>query len=207
MVARGIFLLLAGPTATGKTVVLSRLLARSKGLLKDVSVTTRPPREGERDGLDYHFWELARFERAAANGEFLEHALVHGLHRYGTLKAQVQGQLEQGVDVIKDMDVQGVSQVRKVLPYPASVSVFMLPPSKEVLLARFNQRGAGDAENLARRLQSAKKEIERVEEYDYLLFNLDIEQVVEDLQSVRRAEHLRCWRRASEAKELWLKNL
>ena len=105
------------------------------------------------------------------------------------------------------MDVQGVSQVRAALPYPATVTVFMLPPSKGELVARFTQRGAGDAENLARRLQSAQDEIRRVNEYDYLLFNEHVERAVEDLQAIRRAEHLRRQRRADEVNEGWMKSL
>ena len=202
MGAEGIFFLVAGPTATGKTTVLQRLREAAPGWIKDVSVTTRAPRPGEVDGRDYHFWSRERFEAALRREEFLEHALVHGLDFYGTLKGPVEAQLRQGVDVIKDIDVQGVAQVRRVWPYPRTVAVFMVPPAPGDLLARFRKRGAEEATQSAR-LETAAAEIGRIGEYEYLVCNRDVAAAVAELLAIRCAEHCRRARCEEEFRATW----
>lgn len=199
MSAKGIFFLVAGPTAAGKTSVLKTLLERAKGLEKDISVTTRAPRPGEADGRDYRFWTRERFEQGLKQGDFLEHAVVHGKDFYGTLRGPIEARLDQGVDVIKDIDVQGVEQVRAAMPYPRSVAIFLAPPGPQELLDRFRTRGGESDEALQRRLASAKMEVRRIGEYDYLVWNEVIESAVEEIEAIRRAERARSEGRMQDA--------
>jgi guanylate kinase len=145
MKKRGIFFLVAGPAGVGKTTLLQRLLEEEKDLVKAVSVTTRKPRQGEVDGVAYHFWDTERFGEAAQRGEFLEFAQVHQNY-YGTLSRFVEEQLAAGLDVVKDIDVQGVDQIRRLkqFNYPKAVTIFVLPPSKEELHARLKGRDSED---------------------------------------------------------------
>jgi guanylate kinase len=187
---RGLFFLVAGPAGVGKSTLLKRLLEGEQGLEKAVSVTTRAPREGEADGVAYYFWDEARFMAAVARGEFLEHAVVHG-KRYGTLAGFVQQRLEAGVDVVKDIDVQGVEQIRRLpeYQYPRSVAVFVMPPSREELVRRLRARGSEDEQSFAVRLRTAEAEIARKGEFDYLVVNGVLEEALEELKAIRLAEH------------------
>ncbi len=183
--------MVAGPAGVGKTTVLKQLLGEEQGLVKAVSVTTRPPRDGEVDGVSYHFWDDARFQTAAGRGEFLEHATVHGVASYGTLARFVDEQLDSGLDVIKDIDVQGVDLVRRVerFRYPRSVAIFIMPPSREELLRRLRGRGSESEESVARRIRTAEAELARAGEYDYQVVNDTVEQAVARLKAIRTAEH------------------
>ena len=203
MSGRGIFFLVAGPTAAGKTTLVKRLVSTCPGLVANVSVTTRAPRAGEVDGVDRHFWDRGRFEDAVKQGAFLEHAVVHGHEYYGTRARDVEELLDQGIDVIKDIDVQGVEQVRGKMPYPRSVSIFVVPPSPEDLERRFRDRGTEDEAALKKRLDSARKEIQSIGEYDYLVFNDLLEDAVEDFRAIRRAEGLRRARRQKDFERQW----
>jgi guanylate kinase len=203
MGSKGIFFLVAGPTAAGKTTVLRRLVEISSGLVKDVSVTTRPPRPGEVDGSDYHFWDLRRFRKGLEAGKFMEHALVHGTDSYGTLRRFVVERLKQGTDVIKDIDVQGATQIRKGMPYPETVAIFLVPPSLQELIGRFDKRGTEDQAVKARRLATIKRETRRIRDYDYLVLNRTVDETVYDLDAIRRAEHCKRVRREQEFKQTW----
>ncbi|MCY3022483.1 MAG: guanylate kinase [Planctomycetota bacterium] len=189
---RGILFLVAGPAGVGKTTVLLRLVAEESGLVKAVSVTTRKPRPREVDGVAYHFWDEARFAAAVTRGEFLEHASVHG-NRYGTLARFVEEQLQAGRDVVKDIDVQGVQQIRSLAQYhyPQTVAVFVTPPSREELVRRLRGRGSEDAGALALRLKTAEAEMERAHEYEYVVVNDSVETCVVRLKAIRVAEHCR----------------
>ena len=200
----GVFFLLAGPSGAGKSCLLRRLLELSPGLVRVVSVTTRRPRPGEVDGRDYRFWTPERFAAAVRGGELLEHAVVHGRDAYGTPRGEVEALLARGALAIKDLDVQGVAQVRRLWPYPRTVSIFVVPPSPEELAARLRGRGTEDEETLARRLAAAREELARIEEYDYLVVNADLEAAAEDLKALCRAEQLKRERRREEFAARWM---
>jgi guanylate kinase len=199
----GIFFLVAGPSGAGKTTVLKALVESSERLVKDVSITTRPPRPGEQDGLDYFFWTREKFELGIKQGEFLEYAQVHGSHYYGTSKQKVQDQLNLGNDVIKDIDVQGADQVRKVMPYPYSVGIFLAPPSPDELKRRLKGRGTEDEATIARRIESARAETARIGEFDFLVWNDRLIEAIEDLRAIRRSEHLRQEQQQELFKSRW----
>ena len=190
--ARGIFYLVAGPAGVGKTTLLNRLLAEETGLIKAVSVTTRKPRPGEVDGKAYFFWDEARFVAAVEQGEFIEHAVVHG-HHYGTPKKFIEEKLNAGVDVIKDIDVQGFAQIRwlKEYQYPRSVGIFVLPPSWEELVERLKGRGSEAEESLQIRIRNAGEEMRHVGEYDYQVVNGSVDHGLTELKAIRLAERCR----------------
>lgn len=187
----GIFFLVAGPAGVGKTTLLKRWVVEDKGLVKAVSVTTRAPRTGEVDGVSYHFWDEKKFEESVTRGEFLEHACVHGSKHYGTLAQFVEKELAAGHDVVKDIDVQGVEQIRRLerFRYPGSVAIFIMPPSKEELFARLKGRASETEQSLAVRLKTAEEEMARVGEYDHVVVNDTLEHALEKLKEIRRAEH------------------
>jgi guanylate kinase len=189
---RGIFFLVAGPAGVGKTTLLKRLVAEETGIVKAVSATSRAPRPGEVDGVAYFFWDEARIKAAVERGEFLEHAYVHG-NLYGTPAEFVEKKLSDGIDVVKDIDVQGVEQLRRLerFRYPASVAIFLLPPSPEELLKRISGRGSEVRRDVDLRLKNAESEMKRINEYDYKIVNDSLDNAFDQLKAIRTAEHCR----------------
>ena len=178
-------IILSSPSGGGKTTIAHQLMARRKDVGYSVSCTTRPPRDGEIDGRDYHFRSLEDFRRGQAAGEFAESAEVHG-HLYGTLRSEVARVLSSGKHVIMDIDVQGAKQFSAA--FPESVLVFILPPSAEALVERLTARGTEDPKSLIRRLRSAKDELKAIDLYPYVVVNDRIDSAVAAISSIIDAE-------------------
>jgi guanylate kinase len=185
--ASGCLFVLAAPSGGGKTSLTRELLIREPGIRLSVSYTTRPPRPGEQDGVDYHFVEETRFAALAAAGEFLEHAQVHGSW-YATSATWLRQQVADGRDVLLEIDWQGAAQVRKLIP--SAVSIFILPPSIESLEERLQKRGQDSDAVIARRLEAARDEIRHCGEFDYVIMNQDFARAVDDLSTIVRAARL-----------------
>jgi guanylate kinase len=178
----------SAPSGAGKTTVLARALRELGGIRFSVSHTTRTPRGAERDGVEYHFVDRAEFERLRKAGGLLEWAEVHG-NLYGTGVAEIEKASAAGVDILLDVDVQGAEQVRSRIP--EAVTVFILPPSYEVLEQRLRSRGQDDEASIQRRLAAAGQEIDRFERYDYAIVNDYLDGCVEELKSIVRAARCR----------------
>ena len=180
-------IILSAPSGGGKTTIAHQLLAVRDDVGYSVSCTTRPPREGELDGRDYHFLSLKDFKRGQAAGEFAESAEVHG-HLYGTLRAEVERVLSSGKHVIMDIDVQGARQFAAA--FPGSVLIFIMPPSAEALIARLEARGTEDPKSLIRRFRSAKDELKAIDLYQYVVVNDEVDSAVAAISSIIEAEGL-----------------
>lgn len=163
-------MVLAGPSGGGKTSVARALLEREAGLRLSVSVTTRPPRPAERDGVDYHFLDQAAFQRLAAEGALLEWAQVLGRHFYGTPREPVMAALGAGEDVLFDVDWQGFNNLRSALPGDV-LGVFLLPPSMGALRRRLEARGGEDRAEIDRRMDRAREEISHAPAFDHVIVN------------------------------------
>ena len=190
------------PSGGGKTTIAHKLLSLRKDLGYSVSCTTRPPREGEVNGRDYHFLAVEKFKRGQDAGEFAESAEVHG-HLYGTLRAEVARVLSSGRHVIMDIDVQGAQQFSAA--FPESVLIFILPPSADALIERLTARGTEDAKSLIRRFRSAKEELKSIDLYEYVVVNDRIDSAVAAISSIIDAEALK--RSRNDALEPLIKNI
>ena len=174
----------SGPSGAGKGTLLAGVREQRPDLGLTVSATTREPRPGERDGVDYHFLSEDEFKRRVAAGDFLEWANVHG-HRYGTLRSEVDKNLAVGRSVVLEIDVQGALNVRKV--YPDAVLVFIEPPSMEVLEQRLRGRGTEDEASLELRLKDAAGEMALAPHYDERVVNDDLDAAAARLLAVLEA--------------------
>ncbi|PLW70944.1 guanylate kinase [Pseudohalioglobus lutimaris] len=171
----------SAPSGAGKTSLVAALIERSNGLRVSVSHTTRSMRPGEHHGVNYHFVEEADFLAMLDRAEFLEHARVFG-NLYGTSQVWVEEQLKAGTDVILEIDWQGAQQVKRLRP--ATRSIFILPPSRETLLQRLNQRGQDDQAIIDKRMAEAVEEISHYVESDFLVVNDDFDQALAELESI-----------------------
>ncbi len=189
--SEGILLVLSAPSGCGKTTILKQVMAGLPGLVFSVSHTTRPPRPGEKGGRDYHFVSRREFEaiRDREPPGFLEWAEVHG-NLYGTSREEVGRLRTRGLDVVLDIDVQGAAQIRRSCD---PVTVFIAPPSLAELERRLRGRGTEAEETIALRLANARREMQAMADYDYLVVNDDLEVAVDALRSIIVAE--RCRRR------------
>lgn len=190
----GSLLVLSGPSGAGKTTLYRLLLERHPEIRFSVSCTTRAPRANERAEVDYHFLDAPAFAARVAAGAFLEHAEVHG-NRYGTLRAEVEGPVLEGVDVLLDIDVQGARQIREVTRggslAAAALFVFCAPPSFAVLRQRLVARGTDSPEVIERRLQQAQRELAAWREYDWLVVNDRLDLAVAQLEAIAMAARCR----------------
>lgn len=182
-------LVLSSPSGAGKSSIARALLARDKRLQMSVSVTTRPPRPGEVDGVDYRFIDERTFASMVAEGELLEHATVFG-HRYGSPRGPVEASLRGGRDVLFDVDWQGTQQLRQNARADL-VSVFILPPSRAELERRLHARAQDAEEVVQRRMAKAADEMSHWAEYDYIVVNREIDRAVAEVQAILNAERLR----------------
>jgi guanylate kinase len=202
-VTEGTLFIVAAPSGAGKSTLVNALLEREPDISLSISHTTRPPRPGEQYGRHYYFVERAEFEREVAEGIFLEHAEVHG-NFYGTSRTTVQELLQQGRDVLLEIDWQGAAQIRKAKP--DCVSVFILPPSRAELERRLRGRGSDSEDVIERRLRNSRGEIAHAHEFDYIIVNDRFEDALQTLQAIVRAVRqrsaLQCQRHEALIREL-----
>ncbi|NIP16824.1 MAG: guanylate kinase [Xanthomonadales bacterium] len=184
---RGNLVIVAAPSGGGKSSLVNALLERDPGLVLSISHTTRQPRPGENDGDWYHFTDRESFLRLVDEGAFLEHATVFDNH-YGTHAGEVERQLEQGLDVILEIDWQGARQVRAARP--ETRSIFIVPPSLEVLRQRLSRRATDSDSTIERRMRDAQSEISHWHEFDFVVVNDDFDTALADLEAVFRSLRL-----------------
>jgi guanylate kinase len=199
----GELFILSAPSGTGKTTLIQSLMAGGLngfgGLAFSVSHTTRQPREGETDGRDYHFVDQATFQSMIVAGAFLEWAQVHDNY-YGTSRDEVFPRLEEGIDVVLDIDVQGAEKV--LAGHPEAHGIFVMPPSYEDLETRLRLRGKDDEETIARRLAASLREMKRYERYHYVIINKDARRASEVLEAIILAKRHRRERMQTRVQEI-----
>lgn len=186
----GKLFVISGPSGAGKGTIVNAVMdqADPSGTALSISMTTREPRPGEEDGVNYFFVTKEEFRRQIEAGGFLEYAEVYD-HYYGTPKSKVMEKLNQGKDVILEIDIQGALNVKKA--FPEGVLIFILPPSMEVLRSRLTGRGTDAPEVIERRLSKTRGELTFIDRYDYGVVNDDLEEAVETVRAIMRAEHAR----------------
>ena len=196
---RGILFIISAPSGTGKTTLCKQLATNLPGLWHSISYTTRKPRPGEKHGEDYYFIGEQTFREMVARNEFVEWAHVYG-HLYGTPWKSLTEKIDQGIDVLLEIDVQGALQVKK--RFEDSVSIFILPPSMTVLRARLQARASDTQEEIQRRLHKVKEEVWSYREYAYIVRNEDLGRSLHDLESIFWSERLKTKR----LNMTWLEN-
>jgi guanylate kinase len=179
----GRLFVITGPSGVGKGTLIRRLLEEVPALELSVSATTRPPRPGERDGVDYHFTSEDEFDRLAREGQLLEHATYAG-HRYGTPRSEVEPRLAGGTSVVLEIEVQGARQVREAMP--EAVQVFIAPPSPEALRERLEGRGTDRPEQIDRRLEAARSELGARAEFAHVVVNDELDRAADELVALVR---------------------
>ena len=195
---RGMLIVVSSPSGGGKGTLIDRVLQTVAGVSYSVSYTTRAPRAKEQDGREYFFVTTLAFQEMIERGEFLEWADVYG-HFYGTSHRQVDRERDAGRDIILEIDVQGAESIRGLVP--DAVSVFILPPSFEMLRTRLTARGTDSAEDLQRRLRGAPAEVEQYRKFQYVILNDDINRASAQLASVIYAERARRERQETTLRE------
>lgn len=197
--ALGRLYIVSAPSGAGKTSLVSALLAADSQVEVSVSHTTRAARQGEQDGVNYHFVAVEMFEALVAEGDFLEHAKVFDNY-YGTSRVWLEQRLMTGQDVILEIDWQGAQQVREIMP--EALSIFILPPSKTALRSRLEGRGQDSEDIIARRMSEAESESSHYNEYNYLIVNDDFEQARQELCAIFTANRLEASRQTIKYKEV-----
>ena len=196
---QGTLYIFAAPSGAGKTSLVKALVDESAGIEVSVSHTTRAPRPGEVDGVNYHFVDVATFNAMVREEAFLEHAQVFD-NFYGTARAKIERRLAAGMDVILEIDWQGARQVRQ--QFPDSLGVFILPPSRQALEDRLRQRGQDGDEIIARRMRDAESEMSHFAEFDFLVINDNFDTALEELKAIITANRLRTPLQASRLGEM-----
>ncbi|SIS37832.1 guanylate kinase [Salimicrobium flavidum] len=195
---KGILFVLSGPSGVGKGTVRKALFEQDTALRYSISMTTRNPREGETDGIDYFFKTRDEFEKLVSEGELIEYA-EYANNYYGTPKTYVQQTLDEGKDVFLEIEVNGALQVRE--NFPEGVFVFLIPPSLEELKDRIVNRGTETEDKIKARLEAARDEIDMMDKYDYVVVNDNIEHAVKKVQSIVVSEHCKRTRVAKQYKQ------
>lgn len=185
---RSLLFIVSAPSGTGKTSVCKELFRCIPDLMPSISYTTRAPRADERNGVDYWFVSPETFQEKLDNGKFAEWAMVHG-HFYGTPLDKLKKNIELGKDILLAIDVQGAKRLRKA--FPRVITIFLLPPSWEILKERLWERNANSIDDMEKRLTQAREEVTHCRDYEYLIINKDIETAVEELRAIIMAERCR----------------
>jgi guanylate kinase len=198
-----LLIMISAPSGGGKTTLCNQLLASRPDMVRAVTCTTREPRPGEKDGVDYYFFSAAEFQRRVKTGEFIEHATVFG-RSYGILKSELLGKLRSGKDVLLNVDVQGAATIRgRVQTEPelkrALVSVFLTPPSITVLETRLKNRAADSAAEIQKRLAVARQEIAQWKDFDYLVISTSVPEDLRRALAIVEAEKMRAARAEAPA--------
>lgn len=199
----GLLIVVSGPSGAGKGTICSALREQFPNIQYSISMTTRKPRPGEVDGVNYYFADNARFEQLLAEDAFLEHAKVYD-HYYGTPKKYVYQMLEEGKHVMLEIDIQGAMQVKK--RYPQGVFIYIVPPSRDVLEKRLRGRQTDSDDVIAGRLAKARAELDWIDRYDYVIVNDELEKAVDEAASILKAEQCKVTRNAhriAHTKELY----
>ena len=195
----GSLFVISAPSGAGKTSLVHALLATNPQIRLSVSYTTRPPREGEQDGVAYHFVSRATFIEMAGRGEFLESAEVYG-NFYGTSQSWINQENAKDRDILLEIDWQGASQVRRL--FPECISIFILPPSMAALEQRLNGRGTDNSEVIARRMKAVREDVAHIAEFDYVIINDDLNEALREFNAVVLAARLRGSRQLSRHQNL-----
>lgn len=201
---RGLLLVVSGPSGAGKGTVCKKVIEDNNNIIISVSATTRKPRVGEVEGVSYFYKTKEEFEDMIKNGQLLEYARVYDNY-YGTPKQAIYDQLENGTDVILEIEMQGAMQIRK--KYPQAVFIFILPPSLTELKNRIVNRGTETVEQIEKRMSSAYSEIELIKDYDYYVFNESITYSAEQIMNIVNAERLKVVRYKDEIIDMFKKEI
>ncbi len=185
MKKKGLLIVISGPSGAGKGTVYNEVIIRRPELERSISVTTRQPRVGEVDGVHYYFKTEEEYQKMIAAGEFLETAAVYKNY-YGTPKKPVYEKLSLGKDVMFEIDTHGAKQIKKI--YPEAVTIFIIPPSFEILEKRLRARGTDSVESLNHRISAAKSELAKYKQFDYIVFNDELEPTIERVLAIIDAE-------------------
>jgi guanylate kinase len=196
---KGLLVVLSAPAGCGKDTVLAEVKKADSNVKQSISMTTRLPREGEQDGVDYYFTSVSDFENKISENGFLEY-VKYGVNYYGTPKKAIEEMVDSGKTVILKIEVEGAGNVRKI--YPDAVSIFIMPPSFTELSRRLKNRGTETQEDICRRLKIAEDEMQRAKEYNYVVINDDLSVCVNDVLSIIKAERLKYSNMQEKIKEI-----